>query len=207
MFLFIPLISFGQIKLSVYPDFEILGKDTINRIIDHQKQGEWVYYLEGLEHISCFISNFYHGKTADHIKSKGNYLNGNKVGLWEMFFKNKDLKQTVFYNREGEKDGTSIEYFPNGKIKSEQVWKKDNLISQIVFFENGHKKFESEYSEGQINFFIVYYNSGKPKFQGELFPSMKIKELMKSDENGKTTRIKAKRFGNLMVEEGLLGYL
>lgn len=207
LLLTIPFFSFGQIKLSIHPGFEIIGKDTVNRTIDQQKQGTWVYYIEGLQHISCFTSNSYYGKTIDYIKSKGTYSNGNKVGTWNLFYKSKELKQQYVYNNAGQKDGTSIEYFLNGKVKSKQVWEKDILIAQTVFFENGHKKIESKSVGGQIRSFVIYYTSGNPKFQGELFPSMKIKKLIKLETNGTTHKLEHKQFGSLMVEEGLLVYL
>ncbi len=208
IFLLAPLISFGQMRLSVYPNFEILGKDTINRNIDNQKQGKWIYYKKGIESFSCFTpSTAYHSKTVDHIISKGNYLNGHKVGIWNIFYRNRKIKQTDHYNKVGQRDGISIKYFPSGKIRSKQHWTNDTLVSQLVFFENGHKNFESILKKGKIFSFDIFYKSGKIKFSGIMRTDWKIKELSKFEESGAVKKIQFKQFSRLMMEEDLLLYL
>lgn len=208
IFLLLPIFTFGQQKVCVYNNYEVLGNDTINLTVDNVKEGLWINYEISYESIECFTpKKCYHQRSIKFINSKGEYLHGKKRGEWNYFYETGEIKRKVFYNDYEEKVGKSTEYFKNVKVKSEQNWNNGKIESQLVFYENGFKKYESKFQNGNIVSFTIFYKSGKIKYRGKDVNKWEIGEILSYKKNGEERFIRPKKLGELLADEGLIEYL
>lgn len=203
-----PIFCLGQQEVCVYKNFEVLGKDTINVRLNDLKEGAWVYYVIAYESKACFTTaQCYHKKAIRFIKSKGEYVKGEKVGTWTEFYETGEIKRKLSYADGGRRNGVSMEFFKNGTVKSKQAWKEGEIESQIGFFENGNKRFEAKFENQSLAFFKIFYPSGKIKYLGETVAGWKIENLSYYRENGVKHKTRSKKYGALLAEEGLISYL
>ena len=107
------------------------------------------------------------------LKSKGNYINEKKDGVWETYYSNGELKSKGIY-REDHKDGLWIGYDENGELESEvnykmgkkegllKVFQAENLLKARVNYKDGKENGVGEYynEHGQIEM-KVHYKDGK----------------------------------------------
>lgn len=207
-FLFLPIIGLGQQTICVYNNWELLGNDTVNLTINNLKQGLWINYETLFESIECYTpKQCTHQKIIKFIHSKGEYINGKKVGEWNHYYETGELKRKVVYSENEEKIGTSFEYFKNGRVKSEQNWINNMIESQKVFYENGLKKYESKFQNQKLVSFKIFYESGEIKYKGLNVNNWEIGEIILYEKSGEKKLAKPKKLGVLLSDEGLIEYL
>ena len=73
--------------------------------LNGKKNGTWIgYFHNQITYISTYVNNIKNGEYIDYhlninlnIRSKGQYLNNRKIGLWEYFKLDNVLKDKHFY--------------------------------------------------------------------------------------------------------------
>ena len=207
LFIF-PIFGFGQQTVCVYNDFKVMGNDTINRTENNVKEGIWVNYETAYNSIACFTStSCYHQEAIRFIKSRGEYKKGTKIGEWRFYYPSGELKRIDFYSEQGEKDGTSKEYYENGNVRSEHIWQNNELEFQFVYFDNGETKYEAKFNVNTIESFKIFYNTGELKFSGGNVVDWKIENLTFYTKNGEEIQTRIEGLGELLSNEGLVEYL
>ena len=104
----------------------------------------------------------------DFLKSKKEVKKNKKVtktkdGIFQLFYKNNQLKQEYNY-KNGKKNGNGKEYYTNGQLKEEGNWengKKFGLFKK--YHTNGQLKEEGNWENGKLHGgdFIQYDKGGK----------------------------------------------
>lgn len=96
-----------------------MKKIEINKIdVNGKKQGYWD---------ELFI---------DNIKSKGNYINGKKDGLW-VFYDNKNKITSIQSFKNGKSDGICEGYYNNGNINSRFMCENGKIIKYEGYYKDG----------------------------------------------------------------------
>ena len=107
------------------------------------------------------------------LKTKGNYINKKKEGVWETYYSNGERKSKGIY-KEDHKDGLWIGYDENGELESEvnykmgkkegflKVFQAENLLKARVNYKDGKENGVGEFYDehGQIEM-KVNYKDGK----------------------------------------------
>lgn len=93
------------------------------------------------------------------------FLSGKKVGQWETFFSNGNLKEQRFFDENGKKTGEYSAYWENGQKKWSYIfqndeyngvcrdWNKDGKLIREMTYKNGHEDGPQK----------VWYDNGKIK--------------------------------------------
>jgi antitoxin component YwqK of YwqJK toxin-antitoxin module len=77
----------------------------------------------------------------------GEYLDGEKHGLWITFYANGNKRSEGRYDR-GKKEGPWIQYWPNGNKKSEGTFQDNRFTGQYTaYHENGNLQLHGVYNE------------------------------------------------------------
>lgn len=203
-----PLLNYGQQTVCVYDDFKVLGNDTINRTANNVKDGIWVNYEVAFNSIHCFTSkSCYHQEAIRFINSRGEFSKGTKIGEWKYYYPTGELKRIDFLTEQGEKDGSSKEYYKNGNIRSRHNWQHNELELQFVYFDNGEIKYEAKFKGNTIESFKIFYKTGELKFLGSKIVDWKIENLTFYAKNGEEIKTRNKGLGELLSNEDLIEYL
>ena len=72
------------------------------------------------------------------MKSKIEYVNGNKNGYATWYFYNGEVSDYGIY-KDDLSNGSFYSYHPNGLIKREAIYEMGKLISETLYNENGEK--------------------------------------------------------------------
>ena len=102
-----------------------------------------------------------------NIKIDGQYINGDKSGLWTEYFR-KGGRMRVFYANEVGKNGSIREWYKNGgkKMLGEYSQGKKNGL-WISWYSNGLKESVVTYYQGeQQGIFSYFYDNGNKKSEG-----------------------------------------
>ena len=92
--------------------------------------------LLGLELFSSGVKNGVHKEFFNNgnIKIDGQYINGDKSGLWTEYFREGGTMR-IFYANENRKDGSISEWYKNGKkrymvniFKGRKQWTMDCMV-------------------------------------------------------------------------------
>ena len=78
----------------------------------------------------------------------------------------KKLRWEWFY-KDGQKDGVSKGWWPDGKLKQERTYKngkRDGLFT--IWYENGLKEREENYKDGELDGLVtIWYDNGQKKVE------------------------------------------
>ena len=126
-------------------------------------------HVASLELFSSDIKNGVHKEFFNNgnIKTEGQYINGDKIGLWTEYFREGGTRR-IFYANENEKNGSTIEWYKNGvkKIRGEYFHgQKSGLWTS--WYSNGVKESVVTYNQGQKEgIFSYFYDNGNKKSEG-----------------------------------------
>ena len=129
--------------------FKISYGDTINRIDSKNlKQGLWL-------------------DTINHIPSRGNYVNGNKDGMW-ITYNYRGFVFTVESYKNGVKNGAFINFDDSGNMKEEYYYKNGNLNGHKRTFATGERLMHDViYINGALNGLSQIFYESNDKVQEE----------------------------------------
>lgn len=173
--------------------FEIIGKDTANRIdIDGKKQGKWI--LMGKHKPgTCY--------QPEQKVEEGKYQDNRKTGIWVEYYCNSNMKNKLTFVN-GRPDGYAIMYNENGKISEEGNWKNQRWVGNYkLYYPNGQVQHEFVFNpsgkrEGAQKYF---YDNGQIAIEGN-FANGKESGLIKEfHENGDIKAEKNYADGNVDV--------
>ena len=162
----------GEIeKTEIYHHGILLAKGVVDEM--DRRQGYWEeYYYDG------------------QLKSKGSYLDGEKIDEWEYYFNNGKLEQKGKYVTGGKFTGTWYWYHPNGELLREESFRKgledgmlyeyyddntlitkgefiDGLKEGPWFYEMGDHREEGNYRSGVRHGIWKYiYDNDKLNYEG-----------------------------------------
>lgn len=186
------LLSFLVVLLA-FPTFgqTSTNGNSINQVDENnRKQGHWVIKAEA-------------GKPNDYktgsIYTEGEYENGRKTGLWDVYYPNGKLKSKITYENSRPR-GPYILYYENGNIEEEGNWERtkntnsfkryhpNGKISQdFTFTETGKRSGKQTY----------YYDNGKVQLEGSWDEGKKSGEMKEYYENGDLRAVKQFNNGDL----------
>ena len=122
--------------------FEVLGKDTVNRIdTEGKKQDKWVL-LGRHKPGSCYA--------VEQKAEEGKYKDNKKVDRWLEYYCNGNMKNHLTFVN-GRPDGYAKMYHENGKISEEGNWKNNRWVG----------KYKLYYPNGQVQHEFVFNTNGK----------------------------------------------
>ena len=102
-----------------------------------------------------------------NIKINGQYINGDKSGLWVEYFREGGTMR-MFYAKENRKDGSISEWYKNGEKKLHGKYfqgRKQGLWT--AWYPNGVKESVITYNQGdQEGVFSYFYDNGNKKSEG-----------------------------------------
>lgn len=172
------LISFCTASFAQSQTYEMIGKDTMNRIdFDGRKQGKWIL-LGKHKSGTCY--------KIDQEVEKGNYLDNKKVGVWVEFYCNGNMKDKLTFNN-GRPEGYAIMYHENGKISEEGNWKINKWVGNYkLYHENGQVQHEFVFNpsgrrEGAQKYF---YENGQVAIEGNFVNGKENGLIKEFHENG-----------------------
>jgi antitoxin component YwqK of YwqJK toxin-antitoxin module len=77
----------------------------------------------------------------------GEYLDGEKHGMWITYYANGNKRSEGAYNR-GKKEGLWLQYWPNGNKKSEGTFQKGLFTGlYTAYHESGGRRFQGRYND------------------------------------------------------------
>ena len=102
------------------------------------------------------------GKVSYHdnnqLKTKGNYIDGKRDGLWENFFSNGQLSITSNY-KNGKQDGLQEIFYENGQLKMKGNLKDGKLDGLWEdFYSNGQLESRGNLMDGKLDGLREYYH-------------------------------------------------
>jgi antitoxin component YwqK of YwqJK toxin-antitoxin module len=134
--------------------FEVFEGDTINIVnSEDQKTGKWVFFYP----------------ESELIHQLGEYINGQKEGLWKCYYPSGVLKSEITYSGD-EKKGYAAVYYENGKLAEEGTWDKDKWVGTYTYFyKNGALSYAWNFNESgaRSGYQRYYYENGQVKIEGE----------------------------------------
>jgi len=78
-----------------------------------------------------------------------------------------------------------IKYYPNGKKKSEGIYKDGKLDGlSTVWYENGHKEFEATWKDGEIDGLATGYHENGQKRSERIWKDGDVTTFNEWDEDG-----------------------
>ncbi|HYG38643.1 MAG TPA: toxin-antitoxin system YwqK family antitoxin [Cytophagales bacterium] len=120
--------------------------------------------------ISCAekkeISNYY---DSGNIKSKGEFINGEKVGWFYEYYENGNLKSKSFW-KEGFLNGKGINYFENGQVSIISHWKNGQQDGEAKeFSEIGRLTARSFYKDDKLVGDVFFYDVNGNLIERQLY--------------------------------------
>lgn len=153
------LFSFAIVKAQS-PSFEMLGKDTINKVdAAGKKQGKWIIFGKHKAG-ECY-------QPTQKVE-EGKYKENRKTGEWIQYYCNGNTKNKVNYVN-GRPDGYAVLYHENGTVSEEGTWKNNRWVGNFKqFYENGEVQHDFVYNSGgkREGESTYYYENGQKAIQG-----------------------------------------
>ena len=102
------------------------------------------------EDSACKIRNgrFYYQHLNGVCSATGDYIHGNKNGLWLTFHPNKMMQDSTFYVN-GNPVGISQGWYEDGSEKDSAVWNADGSGVRVDWFPNGNPQSAGRYGAGR----------------------------------------------------------
>lgn len=157
----IQAVTGNKITLKVLEELSIM---TVNgKKKNHFRKGrEAIFQVYNYEEEEL-ITNTYDDGTPS---SRGLKLCGTKVGQWEFYYKNGDLRKSYFLNDDGKAEGKYKEFHPNGQLAYEVEFDDgDKEGPYTLWYPNGIVKSRGKYDwQGERDGLCeTFYESGKKK--------------------------------------------
>jgi antitoxin component YwqK of YwqJK toxin-antitoxin module len=159
-------------------EFELSGKDTINRVDETgKKQGKWIVYGKHRPG-ECFA--------PDQKVEEGKYSDNKKTGIWIDYHCNGKMKSRfTFVN--GRPSGPMKIFHENGKISEEGIWENNRWKGNYkLYYENGQVQHEFTFNEagrreGNQKYF---YENGQTAIEGNFENGKESGVIKEYYENG-----------------------
>lgn len=144
---------------------------------DDMPAGEFKRYYEnaGLKSVLLFDSTGREASATLYYQnglpaSRGKYVNQLKEGKWQFFSStNKDVLISEEYYSGDKRNGTSVKYYPDGRIAE-----KINYINDVrhgewtKFYPDGRITMKTSYLNGKLDGrFEAFFENGKQEFSGQ----------------------------------------
>lgn len=150
---------------------------------------EW--FPNGALKITCdFSLGKKHGVYKEYDEAKAllvdaRYDKDRPVGLMRTFYGKDQPKEIINFNSQGEKEGKSEEYHPNGQLKAVADYKADLLEGEVkMWFEDGSVSALKFFKKGKpIGEQKEYFSKDSVGDQGKKSP-LQIARLFRYDDNG-----------------------
>lgn len=132
-------INWGKTSKVNASYYRLQERDSIGyRIEDHYLNGKFQMTGHSISGDSLVKEGlFIYYDSLENIESRGYYKNGNPKGEWKHFSPDGQLYYLESYNDDGEYDGNSIYYYPNGKIKRTEFYSNGNFETGKCFTRLG----------------------------------------------------------------------
>lgn len=191
-------------SVCVYDGFEVLGNDTINRVIDDKKEGKWLHYVSGGSAISCFGEGNYCSRKhfITYRISEGIYKNNKRIGLWKWYVSPESFERIAFYDNNGMLHNEDTKYFHDKTRHSIAFWRHGFLLKRETFYQDGTLNFIETNDTSGTRIFKVFYPEGTLKLLGTL-ENQEIKTLKAFGKNGKEVPFKKYAYQILLIDFGL----
>jgi antitoxin component YwqK of YwqJK toxin-antitoxin module len=120
-------------------NYELFGKDTVNRIDgEGKKQGKWIYFGRHKSG-SCF--------QPEQKAEEGRFTDNRKTGIWVEYHCNGNVKSRLTFGN-GRPDGYAQLFHENGKIMEEGIWKNSRWVGKYkLYYDNGEVQHEFQFNE------------------------------------------------------------
>ena len=165
-------------KMAIAQSYEMVGKDTINRVdTTGKRQGKWII-TNKIAHKPCY---------ADNQKvEEGVFVSSKKIGLWTEYYCNNGLKSKITYEN-NRPNGYAIMYHENGKIKEEGLWKNNRWVGDYkLYYENGQvqQAFKFNTSGKREGEQVYNYENGQTMIKGNWAEGQESGVVTEWYENG-----------------------
>lgn len=92
-----------------------------------------------------------------------------KIGVYQKFYDDGKIAESINYNSDGEQDGEHTSYFPNGKIMiKEEIKKNTNHGKYVSYYEDGNIELDGYYKNNKMDsIWKSYYPNQKNKLRYE----------------------------------------
>jgi len=124
---------------------------TEDEVLTYQDDGSG--YCKNYSEMNCIDTQYQKGCYDDNMKFHG---------IWEFYYENGDLKNTIYYTH-GLFDGIWEEYYENGQLNTKSHYTQ-NLLNglQIIYYESGQLWSSIGFKDGKRNGEDVsYYENGQ----------------------------------------------
>lgn len=202
-----------------YKTASLVNKGNINYIeskelyVNDIKEGASYYYFES--GAVKEIINYKNGKRSGAGKEFNR--EGNVITLYEFYNDYMIDRQYVNrYTRDGLKQGTWMEFYSDGKVKSERNFVNDTIngyakefnrkgeITESLLYDRGNLKQPEKNVEITLDERIDYYDNGKPKRKGFYKSSIPIGIHKFYNERGEIEKALIYNDNGKVVSEGFL---
>jgi|SRR5690554_1139711 len=176
---------------TVAQSFDLKNGDTIN-VIDasRKRQGYWIVEANPSQH---------KGYQAGTIYEEGKYENSRKIGVWKVYFPNKNLKSKITYVNSIPKGPYTL-YYENGNIEEEGNWDRTKNTGAFKrYHENGKVSQDFTFSESgkRTGKQTYYYDNGNLRLEGSWEEGRESGEMREYYENGDLRAVKQFKDGVL----------
>lgn len=202
----IPLSTIGQVICPCDSFDYYWGGDTINLIVNDQRQGLWVDYdqiIAFIDGIECrggkAISNY-------TIKSKGNYLDNKRDGNWTFYHTDTIISRYAKYDN-GKLDSVDTSYDFKGIIVSQIFWDSGAKDSVIVYYSDRSIRYKGYYDSGRFTDFVIYYPGGDIKLKANGLVNTNPTSIEYFDDNGNGLKLRNNDFTMIMLTDDLLKFI
>jgi antitoxin component YwqK of YwqJK toxin-antitoxin module len=136
---------------------------------------------------------------TSYIIEQGKFLNNKKQGIWKAYFPNGILKSEITFIKD-EPNGMVNLYHKNGKIKESGIWQKDHWVGDYkYFYKTGVLSYKWHYNkkgkrEGEQKYF---HENGKIMYQGAWKDGKAEGTLKVYNNNGELTQEKMYNDGKI----------
>jgi antitoxin component YwqK of YwqJK toxin-antitoxin module len=185
------LICFSALQVAAQQQYELYGKDTINKIdIANKKQGKWIIFGSKRPN-SCY--------QASQKVEEGKFTDNKKIGQWREYYCNTNPKSVLTFNN-GRPDGPAVMYHDNGKVSEEGIWKNQRWTGIYkLYYPNGQLQHEFNYNtsgkrEGKSTY---YYENGEVAIEGNFSDGKETGVFKEYYENGETKAVKEYNGGQI----------
>ncbi len=165
--------------------YELYQGDTINYTDQNNlKQGLWIYF-----------NDEYQGRIA----KKGFYKDNKKNGLWEIYYKNGNLKSQITY-KDNRQYGEVKIFYENGSPKEEGYWKINKWVGEYkYYYDNGQIKYHWFFDENgkRTGFQEYYYDNGVKQIEGEWKQGKESGQIKEYYANGNLQKVSTFSEGTL----------
>jgi len=186
------LLFLSEGLLAQTQDYDLQDGDTINKIVNGRRVGQW-FIKAGPNH--------HEGYRTGNLVEKGNYENGRKQGLWKKYYPNGRLKSEITYVNSRPKGPYTL-YYDNGKVEEKGNWERTkNTGSFKRYHPNGKlaQEFKFTASGKRSGAQRYYYENGNLRLEGTWQEGEESGQIKEYYENGDLMAVK--NFNNGVLDK------